>query len=571
MKTEQKVMIHKNFKCLWLDFIIMKFHSRFFLALLFTFLLHYAAASKGKPIYIRVNQVGFLIKDIKTAVVMSEAPIKNKEFAVRDVTSHKNIYKNKLNDPVYEYGRFRYCYILDFSGLKKTGKYEIIVDGNISYPFRIDNDAYSAIADSLLLFYKVQRCGPTNPYLHGPCHLSDVARVIGEPNLGMVDVTGGWHDAGDYIKFLSTIAYTTYMMIFSYEFNKDKFGFDDDHNGVPDILEEAKIGLDWLLRANFSKDKLITQVQDIRDHDVGWRLPEYDTLRYDRAGIEGIGKDQIGIYSAALAIGAKVWKEKFHYDEFANRCLAAAEKFYAIRNKVADIDTSTSGFYRDTKFWGKLALGAVELYNATKNSKYLTDASVYGDSAKSDYWWSWGDINSLADYRIAQHIPRFSEYIVNNLKAFNANKNKSIFKEGMAYTWGTTNSFLGIDLQNILYKSLTGKTDFDSLAAYQRDYVLGRNPWGISFIYNIGKVFPQHLHSQVAYFHNGYLPGALSAGPAPESILKHYDIKRTNFKYDLFNSDDIKYYDDRMDYITNEPTIVGNATALFVFGNLKNK
>ncbi|MGA8265893.1 MAG: glycoside hydrolase family 9 protein, partial [Ignavibacteriaceae bacterium] len=123
----------------------------------------------------------------------------------------------------------------------------------------------------------------------------------------------------------------------------------------------------------------------------------------------------------------------------------------------------------------------------------------------------------------------------------------------------------------ILYKKLTGKTTFDSLASYQKDYILGRNPWGLSFIYDIGTVFPKHFHSQIAYFHKGYLPGALTAGPAPESLLKNYKINRTNFQYDKFNSADVKYYDDRMDYITNEPTIVGNATALFVFGNLKDK
>ncbi len=547
-------------------------YIHFFFSILFIVLPHTCDASNSQPIYIRTNQVGFRINDIKTAVVFSENPLdRTKNFIVKDLNNNKIVYKNKFNDSVFSYGKFEYCYTLNFSEINNPGKYEIIVNGTVSYPFKIGDNVYNTLVDSLLLFFKVQRCGPTNPYLHKPCHLSDVARVMGAPDLGMVDVTGGWHDAGDYIKFLSTIAYSTYIMIFSYEFNKKKFDFDDNHNNVPDILEEAKIGLDWLLRANYSKDKLITQVQDIRDHDVGWRLPQYDTLRYDRVGIESIGKDIVGIYCAVMAIGAKVWKEKFRYDEFANRCLSAALNIYSLRNKVPDVDTSNSRFYKDTKFLGKLALGAVELYNTTNNPKYLNDAVVYGDSAKSDYWWSWGDINSLADYRIAQHIPRFSEYIFNNLNAFNTYKNKSVFKEGLAYTWGTTNSLLGIVLQNILYKNLTGKTTFDSLASYQKDYVLGRNPWGISFIYNIGNAFPRHLHSQLAYFHDGYLPGALTAGPAPESLLKDYKIDRTNFQYDEFNSNNIKYYDDRMDYITNEPTIVGNATAIFVFGNLRDR
>ena len=67
------------------------------------------------------------------------------------------------------------------------------------------------------------------------------------------------------------------------------------------------------------------------------------------------------------------------------------------------------------------------------------------------------------------------------------------------------------------------------------------------------------------------MPGALTAGPAPENLLKSYKIDRTNFKYDEFSSKIAKYYDDREDFITNEPTIVGNATAIFVFGNLKEK
>jgi hypothetical protein len=121
-------------------------------------------------------------------------------------------------------------------------------------------------------------------------------------------------------------------------------------------------------------------------------------------------------------------------------------------------------------------------------------------------------------------------------------------------------------LQSILYKNLTGTNHFDSLAVEQRDYVLGRNPWGVSFIYNTGTVFTKHFHSQIAYFNGGYLPGALSAGPAPESILKNYKFINSSHVYDLFNTDFVKYYDDTSNYITNEPTISSNATAVFVYG-----
>jgi hypothetical protein len=545
-----------------------------FISILFLSILSYCnvLASSNHKIYIRSNQVGFNPKDFKTAVVFSESPIKDKQFTIIQIPKSKVVFSGKLQDSVNSYGKFNYCYVIDFSALEVSGSYKIKVDGITSYPFKINTKIYNTVVDSLMLFFREQRCGPTNPILHKPCHLSDVARLEGDKNRsGGVDVTGGWHDAGDYIKFLSTTAYTTFMLIFSYEFDKAKFGFDNNHNGVPDVLEEAKIGLDWMLRCNYSKFKLVTQVQDLRDHEVGWRMPENDTLQFDRVGFVGIGKNQIGLYAAVMAMAYRIWMNKFHETDFANKCLAAAENLYSIRYFVPNIDSSGSGFYHDNTFWGKLALGAIELYTTTKNQSYLDDAISYADSAGSDYWWSWGNINSLADYEIAKYVPRFAKYIENNLISFNSRKDSSVFREGMIYTWGSTNSFLGVALQAILYKTLTGSRQFDSLETYQRDYVLGRNPWGISFIYNIGSKFPEHFHSQVAFFHNGYLPGALSAGPAPESVLKKYKIKRVNFEYDNFNTSFIKYYDDISDYITNEPTITSNATALFVYGYFSNR
>lgn len=542
--------------------------NKFLICIIFPLFASSCAASGNiNQIYIRANQVGYLPNDLKTAVVFSENPITDLKFEVKNLTNNKTVFNDNLKKSKLSYSKFKYCYYADFSNLTAQGNYKIEVDGTNSYPLKIGKNLYNKVVDSLMLFFREQRCGPTNPILHKPCHLSDVVRLIGdEGHKGGVDLTGGWHDAGDYIKFLSTAAYTTYMLMFSYEFDKSKFNFDEDKDGIPDVLEEAKVGLDWLLRCNYSKYKLVTQVMDLRDHEVGWRLPENDTLQYDRPGFVGMGKNQIGIFAATMALASRVWSERFKKYDFAKQCLDAAENLYSIRDQVPNIDTSGTGMYRDNTFWGKLALSAVELYLTTNQQKYLTDAVTYADSAGSDYWWSYGNINSLADYRLGKIYPRFSKYILNNLISFNLNKDSSAFNVGLAYSWGTTNALLGVSLQAILYKNLTGSSAYDSLALDQRDYVLGRNPWGLSFIYNIGTDFPKHLHSQVAYFHGGYLPGALTAGPAPEYILSQYQMKRENHKYDFFNSETVKYYDDRWDYITNEPTITGNATALFVYG-----
>ena len=525
--------------------------------------------SLPNDIFIRTNQIGFFPDDLKTAVVVSKINLKDRPFYVFDNNSNEIKFKGSVIDSPSVYGNFNFCYEIDFSKLNTTGTYKIKLEDNESYPFQIGNSIFNNVRDSLSLFFKAQRCGPTNPTLHQPCHLSDAAKIIGYKDSTARDLTGGWHDAGDYVKFLKTTAYTTYMLLFSYEFDPQKFGYDLDKNDVPDILEEAKVGLDWLLRCNVDNQTLVSQVQNESDHNIGWRLPENDSLQFDRPAFVSIGKNTIGIYSAALALASRIWKEKFYDEDFAAKCLITAEKFYSLRNDVQDIDTAFSNHYPEKDFNGKLALASVELFNSTNSEKYLSEAFEYGNKAGSDFWWSVGDINSLAHYKIALHNPDFAEYIYQNLKHSKKTSDESFLREGLEYSWGTTNSFLGVSLQAILYKKLTGYNEFDSLNIYQRDYILGRNPWGISFINNIGTVFSKNLHSQVAFFNNGYLSGALTAGPAPSNLLEKYKIQRLNNDNE-FNSADIKYFDDRMDYITNEPTIVGNATALFVFGVLSN-
>lgn len=523
-------------------------------------------ASVAEDVFIRTSQVGFLPSDVKTAVILSKKDLSNQLFFIVNTKSEDVVYKEMINDSSTVYGDFNYCYKIDFSTVKQNGEYKVRVSDSESYPIKINDYIFNAIRDSLSLFFKVQRCGATNPVLHQPCHLSDSYKLIGYKDSSARDLTGGWHDAGDYIKFLKTTAYTTYLLMFSYQFDESKFSYDLNKNNVPDILEEAKIGLDWLIRCNVNNETLVVQVQDENDHTVGWRLPENDSLQFTRPAFVNIAKSTIGYYAATLALASKIWKEKFYDDKFSEQCLIIAEKFYSLKDNVQDVDTTFSNHYPEKDFNGKLALAAIELFNSTRKDQYLKDALEYGEKAGADFWWSVSDINSLAHFSIAKFNPEFANYIKQNLIQSLNHSNKELYNEGLDYSWGTTNTFLGISLQSLLYKKLTGSNEFDSLAIFQRDYVLGKNPWGISFIYNIGTKFSENLHSQIAFFNKGYLPGGLSAGPAPATILERYKINHSDKSFSQFNSDMVKYSDDRMDFITNEPTIVGNATALFVFG-----
>lgn len=521
-------------------------------------------------IFIRFNQVGYLPNDVKSVVILSTHSIEGKSVSIKNSRTNKNMFEYILGKSLGNYGNFRFSYIIDFSDLKTNGEYYFQFARQKTFNFKVGENVYNGIADSLLEFFKVQRCGYTNPFLHDLCHISDAAQLIdGKIVINKkVDVTGGWHDAGDYVKILNTTAFSTYMLLFSYEFDEAKFSTDKNKNKVPDILEEAKIGLDWMLRAYYQKNKLITQVQDLRDHDVGWRMPENDAVGYDRPAYVGIGKNLIGIYSATMALAYRIWNTKLNYPEFASQCLKAAENLYSLNKNVANVDSSGSGVYLDKTWEGKMALGAIELYLSTNKTNYLNDATSFADLAGPDLWWSWGNINSLAHFRLAKIIPKYADYIRLNLEEFNRKKNDNLFGKGVALSWGTNVTLLGISLQNILYKNLQNDTTYDSVDSFSRDYILGRNQWGISFIQGIGKNFTRNFHHQISHF-KGRLPGGFAAGPASREFVEKSKMPLDKFdKYARFQSNDSYYRDDRNDYVTNEPTITGNATAIFVYGVL---
>ncbi len=516
--------------------------------------------------FIRSNQLGSLPGERMNATVLSRHNLQGKRF---DLTKNGNsVFHGVVGKSLGSYAAFSFSYHITAPPVDDSGAYAFHVDGESSFPFTVGERRFDGLVDSLLLFFRVQRCGNDAPFLHKPCHLHDATSVISASGThrGRVDLSGGWHDAGDYVKFLNTTAYASYLLLFADELHREELAANHPAATISPVLQEARVGIRWLRKLRVSADEVVTQVQDLRDHDQGWRLPEDDPLAWDRPAFVGTGKNLIGVLSAVMAFAAKTFEPMDR--DFADSCLTFAEDLFSHRNEVPDLDASGSGMYRDLHYQGKLALGAVELYRATGNRRYLNLAKAYADSAGADFWWSWGDINSLADYRLAAFDKRFSAYIRKNLSAANAISRRAVFGEAAPGSWGSVNAMLGVVLQADLWKRLTGDHEFDALAARQCDYIFGENPWGVSFFSNVGAHPARHFHSQIAYFHGGYLPGGLAAGPVPAATLRQYAITDEHADpFAPFQSESAVYHDDRMDYVTNEPTIAAAATAMVVFEN----
>ena len=184
-----------------------------FLAALF--LLSSQACRKQESEWIRINQLGYRPNDIKVAVFLGNESVTLKSFRVVDATSGRTILEKKEVVTSEPLDPFRSCYRLNFTEVSGDGNYRIEAGNATSTEFRIADDVYNGTADFLLNYMSQQRCG-FNPYLKDSCHTNDgyvdLRRLRSDSS--HIDVTGGWHDAADYLQYVATSANATYQMLF---------------------------------------------------------------------------------------------------------------------------------------------------------------------------------------------------------------------------------------------------------------------------------------------------------------------------------------------------------------------
>lgn len=240
-----------------------------------------------KQVYIRINQLGYLENDPKIALAFASQPISGM-FALVDTSTGSTIFSGTLQQSESRgWGNFPYYYELNFTSVEEPGDYFItLVKYNIQSPvFTIGSAGYGRYHEDLLEFLRQQRCG-YNPHLDMVCHQRDGRTFYGSmPDSTFVDASGGWHDAGDQLKYLITSSNATARLLLAYELQPDKFRDQVDElghpvpNDIPDVLDEAKWGLEWIHKMHPKADQIFHQVADDRDH-IGWKWPDQDSSDY---------------------------------------------------------------------------------------------------------------------------------------------------------------------------------------------------------------------------------------------------------------------------------------------------
>ena len=514
--------------------------------------------------YLRPNTLGYAASDPKQARLLSKTTQSGAAVRLLNWPSGTVAWTGSAGTNRGAWGTFGFTHVVDFSNFTTPGLYrlEVVSTGERSVPFAIGSAAqggidYEALGASMLGFFRVQRCGNTAPDLHEPCHLLDAAHIIGGPNNGApVNVTGGWHDAGDYIKFLTTEAVSVEMLLLAEE-ARPGFCGDQNANAQSDLLDEALVGIRHLLKLRYAPGRFLYQVQDEADHNEGNRMPEDDGLTANRPAFYGVGKNHLGRYAAALARASRAFAHR--KPSLADSCRIAAIDAYTTAASVPNI--TGGAFYNDSEWRDKMGLGAIELYLTTGTAAYLNDAKSYSDQVGAGYWFGWDTLNALMNALLSPYYAAARTRLEEDLTQFQSESNAHPFGMCATEVWGTNLVVAGECGMMLLYERVTGSAAYATTSFLQRDFLLGTNPWGICFVGSVGAVSPHDLHHQVGILVNdGAMPGALTEGPAPASEISGQGIVLEDpDEWAEFQAARGTYHDDRADYVTNEPTVVENA------------
>jgi hypothetical protein len=527
--------------------------------------------SHSPAVHVRVNQVGYRPADPKVGLVLTSDDLGGKAFEVRATPGEALAFSGKVGRSRGRHGAFAHVYELDFSALATNGSYFVRVGNADSPAFKVAADAHAGLLAKSLAFFRVQRCGGNDPQGHGACHLEDGIAKGGPADGTRVRADGGWHDAGDYIKFLITAGYSTNLLLATYVRHPDVFP-DDNANRIPDVLDEASVGLEWMLKLwDPRRDVLYYQAADASDHGT-WRLPEQDLGGRPVWACEpGRGANVAGKAAASLALGAVVWNDKArpYFDpKRASLHLEAARQIYAYgKNRPQAQPSNPPDFYGERTSEDNMALAAAALFRATGDAAYLQDARAFAQAAGGGGF-SWADSHAQAHYELARidpaYLPEARRHLETNLEAARGFSEADPFRVGLQRLhWGSAPVMAGLALQAFWYRDLTGDARYLPVGQAQSDYLLGANPWGVCFVNGAGTTWSRFPHHQIADITKTQLTGFWNEGPVPRSVFEGRKITLAGPDvYAAFQTDGAVYHDDKEDYTTNEPTLTSNATGL---------
>ncbi|SBT39484.1 glycoside hydrolase family 9 protein [Micromonospora narathiwatensis] len=493
---------------------------------------------------VRVNQVGYLPGGPKNATVVTDAadplPWQLKSAAGAVVASGQSTPRgvDRASDQNVQ--------TVDFSSFRTPGTgYTLVVDGETSHPFDISGTLYDRLrADSLQFFY-AQRSGTA---IDGGLIGAEYARPAGHlgvaPNQGdtsvpcqpgvcdySLDVRGGWYDAGDHGKYVVNGGIATYQLLSAFERTKTAetagggAGLGDSTlrvpergNNVPDILDEARWELEFLLRMQVPAGQPLAGMAHHKIHDRNWTgLP---LAPQDDPQPRELHPPSTAATLNLAAVAAQCARLFAPYDAaFAARCGTAAKTAYAAAKAHPKVyasaaDGNGGGAYDDTNVTDEFYWAAVELWLTTGAQAYLTDLTASplhtADVFEAGGAFGWQSVAALGRLDLAtvpNALPAAERARIRASVTAAADRYLATLRgqayglpltgEDYSYVWGGNSNIINNAVVLATAFDLTRDAKYRDGAVQSADYLLGRNALNISYVTGWGEHAAQNQHSRI--------------------------------------------------------------------------
>lgn len=454
------------------------------------------------------------------------------------------------------------------------------------------NHDYRDALSKSILFFESQRSG----------FLPQDQRITWRGNSGLgdgssrgLDLTGGYYDAGDNVKFGFPMAFTTTMLAWSVIEFSDSMPSDEVRNALVAI----RWATDYLLKTVSQSNRIFVQVGDpISDHNCWERPEDMDTARtVYSVDAPNPASDVAGETAAAFAAASMAFRSSDPgYSETllrnAIRVFDMADTYRGAYSDNSDIRDGVCPFYCDFDgYQDELLWGAAWLRRASQNDSYLNYIQVNGKTLGADdniNEFGWDNKHAGINVLVSKEFLEGSVYSLQSYKASadsfmctlipdSSSSHIEYTPGGLIYKPGgsnlqhaTTISFLLLAYANYLERSShavncgsisVGSTSLRQQAKKQVDYILGDNPKGLSYMVGYGNYYPQRIHHR---------------GSSIPSIKDHAQFIACKEGSVYFNSsgpnpniligaivggpgEDDSYDDDRADFRKSEPTTYINA------------
>ncbi|MDE6677852.1 MAG: glycoside hydrolase family 9 protein, partial [Ruminococcus sp.] len=523
----------------------------------------YSATRPYEP-HIMTNQVGYKSENRKIAVIRKADEVNTNEFSVVNADTNEVVYTGVVSESMYNSLTDETNYKADFSAVTTPGRYYISYGGlDDSYTFEISDNVYTNLLDDSVRMLYLQRCGVAiedETFSHEACH-NTLATVYGTDK--KIDVSGGWHDAGDYGRYIVPAAKAVADLLYAYGENpslySDSIGIPESGNGVPDVLDEVRFELEWMMKMQNENGGVHHKVSC--ESFPGYIMPEKET---EPLIVTEISTTATADFCASMALAYEYYKDVD--SDFANKCLECAEKAWAflkehpefIFKNPEDIVTGDYGdkYDNDERYWA-----AAQMYRATGDSKYIENIS---DTIGLD-WSTVGDYGNIAIVTM-KDIDKNSDLYKKAEKNIITQADKFVSVSGNTaygvalskFAWGSNMTVANSGIILGLAHKLTGEEKYIEGSQKQLDYLLGVNPVGECFVTGYGTVSPENPHHRPSMAKDTAMKGMLVGGvnsALEDSAAKAYCQGLPAGKC---------YVDNSESYSTNEITIYWNSPLTYL-------